>query len=306
MHLRRTDITMEERPIAAGSFKSVFKGSIRVTLRDGASKKVEVAVLKVRKGDIATEAKMLLRIGRHPRIVRFIGQCLDGEDQLLITEFAPLGSLSDAFETLGHRITLPHSVVIMQQIAQAMEHLISQEIFHRDLAARNVLVFAFDEHNVFKTSVKLSDYGLAVGSYNCSHVTHASGDRPIRYMPPEGLKKGRFSEKSDVWAFGVLCWEVLTRGDIPYFEITDDTKLITHVCGGGRLVLEGDRCPDALWVLINSCWCESPEKRPTFSELFMRLSSMSPQIAMHPIEALTLTLTLTLTHTLTLIHLRNQ
>ena len=77
---------------------------------------------------------MLLKIGRHPRVVRFLGPCVDGEDQLLITEFAPLGSLTDAFETLGDKFTLAHSVVIMQQIAQAMEHLISQEILHCDLA----------------------------------------------------------------------------------------------------------------------------------------------------------------------------
>ncbi len=66
---------------------------------------------------------MLLKIGRHPRVVRFLGQCVDGEDQLLITEFAPLGSLTDAFEKFGDRFTLAHSMVIMQQIAQAMEHL---------------------------------------------------------------------------------------------------------------------------------------------------------------------------------------
>jgi hypothetical protein len=66
--------------------------------------------------------------------------------------------VTDAFEKLGDKITLAHSVVIMQQIAQAMEHLTSQqEIPHRGLAGRKALVFVFDQTNVLKTSVKLSD-----------------------------------------------------------------------------------------------------------------------------------------------------
>ena len=161
------------------------------------------------------------------------------------------------FEELGDKFTLAHSVVMMQQIAQAMEHLSSEGIIHRDLAARNVLVFGFDENNVPTTSVKLSDYGLAVGSYNCTHVSLASGDKPIRYMPPEALKRDWFSEKSDVWAFGVVCWEILTLGVIPYFEVLEE-RVITHVCDGSRLQLAGNSqlvcaCPDALWGLINSC-----------------------------------------------------
>jgi hypothetical protein len=145
MLLRRADITMVERPFAAGPFKNVYRGSLRITERGGGYKRVVVAVLKMRRGDCAIEARMRLKIGRHPRFVRFLGQCVDGEDQLLLTEFAPLGSLTDAFVTFGDKFTLAHSVVIMQQIAQAMEHLISQEIFHCDLAACNALVFAFDE-----------------------------------------------------------------------------------------------------------------------------------------------------------------
>ncbi len=285
LHLRMADIEMEGRPFAAGSFKNVYRGSLRITVRGGASKRVMVAVLKMRRGDCAMEARMLLKIGRHPRVVRFLGQCVDGEDQLLVTEFAPLGSLADAFETLGNKFTLAHSVVIMQQIAQAMEHLASEGIIHRDLAARNVLVFAFDENNVPTTSVKLSDYGMSVGRYNRSHVSLASGDKPIRYMPPEALQRDRFSEKSDVWAFGVVCWEILTLGVIPYFEILEE-RVILHVCDGGRLQLVGDSqlvaaCPDALWSLIKSCWCTSTEDRPGFSGVVTTLGSMSAQMAQH-------------------------
>jgi serine/threonine protein kinase len=223
-------------------------------------------------------------------VVRFLGQCVDGEDPLLVTEFAPLGSLTDAFETSGNKFTLAHSVVMMQQIAQAMEHLASEGIIHRDLAARNVLVFAFDENDALTMSVKLSDYGMAVGCYHRTHVSLASADKPIRYMPPEALRRDRFSEKSDVWAFGVVCWEILTLGVIPYFEILEE-RVITHICDGGRLQLLGDShlvaaCPDALWSLITSCWCTSTEERPGFSGVVTALGSMSAQMALHRAEAL--------------------
>ena len=177
------------------------------------------------------EARMLLKIGRHPLVVRFLGQCVDGEDQLLITEFAPLGSLTDAFETLGDKFTLAHSVVIMQQIEQAMEHLISQEILHCDLAARNALVFAFDENNVLKTSVKLSDYGLSAGSYNRSHITVASEDRPIRYMPPEALQKGR---GRGGWAEVILLWGNSGVGQL-HHSIASSRLLTFENAGGNRL-----------------------------------------------------------------------
>jgi len=227
LHLRRADIAIEGRPIAAGSFKTVYKGSLRVHAPGGASKTVVVAVLKMRKGDCATEANMFLKLGRHPRLVRFFGQCVDGEDQLMVTEFAKHGSLSNCFEMWEDTITLTHNVAIMQQIAQGMEHLSAEGIIHRDLAARNVLVMSFDEADALKTSVKITDYGLAAGSYNRSHVTIAPVQLPIRYMSPEALKKGRFSQYSDVWACGVTFW--------CYSHFSPPTLFLSHAHALSRL-----------------------------------------------------------------------
>ena len=94
---------------------------------DGQTKTQTVAVMKIKKGDCSMEARIFLRLGRHPRLVRFHGQCIDGEKQLLISEFAERGSLSDDFSFLEDTLTLDHMVVMMQ-IGQAMEHLAAEGI----------------------------------------------------------------------------------------------------------------------------------------------------------------------------------
>ena len=73
--------------------------------------------------------------------------------------------------------------------------------------------------------------------------------------------KERFSEKSDVWAFGVLAWELLSDGTKPYFAITCDDEVVAHVTGGGRLERPESECSDALWELIVSCWLRLPKNR---------------------------------------------
>ena len=113
-----------------------------------------------------------------------------------------------------------------------MEHLTSQqEIPHRGLAGRKALVFVFDQTNVLKTSVKLSDYLSSLFSSG----DLSTGDKLIRHMAPEALQQARFSEKSNGC---VVCWEILTLVHIPYFEILGfptEERMIAHVSSGCSL-----------------------------------------------------------------------
>ena len=135
--------------------------------------------------------------------------------------------------------------------------------------------------------MKITDYGLATNTYNRGYVTVRHETRPIRYMSEEALEKDRFSEASDVWAFGVTCWECLTLGKIPYFE-RDDRQLITFVCAGGRLSREQIQCdcPNALWDLIVRCWSKAAKDRPKFSDLVIELQAIRAETSeTKPIEA---------------------
>jgi len=107
-------------------------------------------------------------------------------------------------------------------------------------------------------------------------------------MPEEAIQKGVFGEASDVWAFAVLGWEVLTLGNIPYFEITDHKTLLAFVTGGGRLSRKQTccECPDALWSLLQRCWSKRAKDRPTFSSLVPALWTIKDEAAASKTRAL--------------------
>jgi serine/threonine protein kinase len=71
---------------------------------------------------------------------------------------------------------------------------------------------------------------------------------------------------TDVWAFGVTMWEILNRGEMPYFQFSRDDDVIAHVLRGGRLE-RPEGCPDVLWSIIERCWAASPTERPSFAEI---------------------------------------
>jgi serine/threonine protein kinase len=269
MKVPRANIEFPERPIGAGTFKTVYQGSVLIS-----GQRVPAAVLRIREESIETEVQTFLKLGRHPRLVRFLGQCTEGGDLLLLTEFAEMGSLSDAFEQLEGKLSPAHKRVMTLQICQGMEHLAEMKFIHRDLAARNCLLFAFSEQDVRVTSVKVSDFGLTVRkNYNQTYAVGVEGEaRPLRWLAPEALRFNRFSEKTDVFSLGITIYEIYSEGQIPYFDILEK-DLVTHVLGGGRPSrehIEGG-CPDDVWQIITVCVDKDPKRRPRFSELLPML-----------------------------------
>ena len=258
------------RRIGAGASKIVYEGTL-----DGIR---SVAVLQMKPGaaSLDQEAAMMLKLSRHPNLVRFWGSCSEGGEQFIITELAKHGSVLKVVEDLhdeDRRLSMQHKIEMMRQIASACEALALEGIVHRDIAARNVLLSVFDAAAPSATIAKLSDFGMSVSAYGRSSLTVDGGAVPMRWMSPESLERRRWSEKSDVWSFGVFCWELLSDGKLPFAYIASDAEVYRIVLQGQRLEIP-EACDDGLSSLVRSCWAATPSHRPSFHELSSRLSSL--------------------------------
>jgi len=101
-----------------------------------------------------------------------------------------------------------------------------------------------------------------------------SEDVIIRWAAPEVLLESRYSTKSDVWALGVVVWEVFSEAAVPYAWLSGADDVAAFVVGGGRL----DRppgCASDLASLMRSCWRRRPAARPTFAALLDKIKGNS-------------------------------
>ena len=89
-------------------------------------------------------------------------------------------------------------------------------------------------------------------------------------MAPEAIERNRWSEKSDVWAFGVFFWEVLTMGAVPYQSYgiyKNDSDVQAGVCSGDLHLPQPPGCSNELYAIVMRCWEKRAAQRPTFKEL---------------------------------------
>lgn len=163
----------------------------------------------------------------------------------------------------------PHTLSrIVLQVADGMAFLFSQRIIHGDLAARNCLISS--EHRV-----KIADLGIGHDLYQTDYYDNGTQLLPIRWMPPELLvatgNSPAFSLHSDVWSFGILCWEVFTFGELPYEGLADE-EVLEQVPQGYILAPPTEGCPDHMRQAMIQCWQQDPETRPHFSLLCMDMN----------------------------------
>ncbi|PSN33486.1 Tyrosine-protein kinase Abl [Blattella germanica] len=260
--INRTDIVMKHK-LGGGQYGDVYEAVWKRYNMTVAVKTLKEDTMALK--DFLEEAAIMKEM-KHPNLVQLLGVCTREPPFYIITEFMSKGNLLDYLRN-GNKDQI-NAVVLMYmatQIASGMSYLESRNFIHRDLAARNCLV---GENHL----VKVADFGLARLMRDDTYTAHAGAKFPIKWTAPEGLAYNKFSTKSDVWAFGILLWEIATYGMSPYpgVDLTD----VYHMLEKGYRMECPPGCPPKIYELMRQCWQWNPSDRPTFQEIHNSLETM--------------------------------
>lgn len=246
-------------------FDSIGKGEFGDVLL-GEWKGTKVAVKRLKDSSKAAQGLLdeacLMTSLKHNNLVNMLGLVFQDNCILLVTEYMSKGSLVEYLRSRGRlHVTKRDQINFACDTCKGMEYLESMAVVHRDLAARNVLI---SEEGV----AKVCDFGLA----HDMKVKLDGVKFPIKWTAPEALRHSKFSNKSDMWSFGILLWEIYAFGRVPYPRIPL-ADVMKHVEKGYRMEAPDD-CPPEVYKLMKEAWDLDPQKRPNFHEVLKRLMQL--------------------------------
>lgn len=258
-NISEKDIILQ-RKVGEGAYGSVYLAEYNGY--PVACKVIKAGITQENARKILDELRVMRRL-KHPNVVLLMGACLNSKQQIMIvTEFASRGDLKHCLKdvtSISKRVDLAHDV------ATGLSWLQPYNIVHRDLKLDNLLVSE-------DWTIKITDFGLSIELEDGASWDRFGGN--IKYSAPEILKvkysrdnkKYAYGEKTDVYSFGLIWWQILTKGD-PFVPRPDKFKSKE---GLASYILEGNRPPMVTWwpqalkTMISNCWSPSPANRPTF------------------------------------------
>ena len=197
----------------------------------------------------------------HPKIIKCEGVCTKEEPIYVIMEFMKFGNLQDYLQKgEGKEVHFLDLVSLGVQIASGMAYLERQSYIHCDLAAYSVLV---GEQKV----CKIANFRKArrAATYKLPPRTQV----PVRWTAPEVFNTNEYTIKSDVWSFGVVLHEIVTRGERPYNHMSNEE---THkAVQSGYRMPRSEGCPQGLYEMMLKCWQEDPGTRLRFEAVEWQL-----------------------------------
>jgi len=245
------------KQIGSGAFGKVYIGEwkqTKVAIKVGLGENDETFI---------KEAELTINIPPHPNIVQTLGISVQPETNspVLVLEYCDGGSLDKIlFPSTSQEIiiTIEEKIEMIKEIARGMLHLHSNNVIHRDLAARNVLIS--------RGQPKISDFGLSrtlTSQLSEGKTNHTVG--PLRWMAPESLQTSSYSAKTDVWTFGIVVYEIISRKE-PHFD--EDQMKVAYLIRDENLTPKIPHdCDSKLKSLMELCWNPDPQNRPDFEKI---------------------------------------
>uniref|UniRef100_A0AAQ4RSE3 receptor protein-tyrosine kinase n=1 Tax=Gasterosteus aculeatus aculeatus TaxID=481459 RepID=A0AAQ4RSE3_GASAC len=236
-----------EEVIGAAQFGEVSRGRYRPMGR----RELLVAVKSIRWGASDRERGLFLSeagvMGQfdHPNVLKLEGVITHTSPERIITEFMENGPLDAFLRENEGQFSVLQLIGMLRGVGAGMRYLSERNFVHRDLAARNVLVNS-------NLVCKVSDFGLKI---------------PVRWTAPEAFQHRKFSSASDAWSFGILMWEVMSYGERPYWDMSNQEV------NQYRLPAPHN-CPSALHSLMLQCWQNDRGERPGFDSLLSSLDRL--------------------------------
>ncbi|KAJ6589433.1 kinase-like domain-containing protein [Mycena capillaripes] len=231
----------------------------------------ELAIVRKR---FRREAAILYSLD-HPNVVGFVGILDDPNRMCIMMPWMHNGELNGFLKRNPDALRIP----LAYQIAVALEYLKGQYIVHGDLKGANVLI---DREG----NARIADFGSAyiLAGVNNSLASHEFRYLPLstggtyRWMAPELLAPNQFGRnasqatfESDVFAFGMVVYEILTGGNIPFHEKPSMAANLAILAG--ERPLRPPNTSDNLWALANECWKQDPGTRPDFKSMVIALNT---------------------------------
>uniref|UniRef100_A0A8B9FCV5 Ephrin type-B receptor 3 n=1 Tax=Amazona collaria TaxID=241587 RepID=A0A8B9FCV5_9PSIT len=260
-----------EEVIGAGEFGEVCRGRLKLPGRREifvAIKTLKVGYTERQRRDFLSEASIMGQFD-HPNIIHLEGVVTKSRPVMIITEFMENCALDSFLRLNDGQFTVIQLVGMLRGIAAGMKYLSEMNYVHRDLAARNILVNS-------NLVCKVSDFGLSRfledDPSDPTYTSSLGGKIPIRWTAPEAIAYRKFTSASDVWSYGIVMWEVMSYGERPYWDMSNQ-DVINAVEQDYRLPPPMD-CPTALHQLMLDCWVRDRNLRPKFAQIVNTLDKL--------------------------------
>ena len=265
---------VEELPFAEGGQGAVYRGYLGgeiVCLKKISMVGVPAVKRTKMLSSFKTELGIMIRL-RHPRTVQVLGVVTTNPTFLgLVMEYLPGGSLRHALDRDDEVITPEYQRFWTADVALGMAHLYSCKIEHRDLKTHNVLL-------THDGRCKVTDFGLSrceeLKTFTTTATMRDSVAGTPAFMAPELFEDNTFTEKSDVYSYAVVLWEIYDRG-IPWAGLKPQ-QILYKLIKEQRLDVPKSM-PRDLSSLMERAWAQDPDARPSFADICKELQATTPR-----------------------------